>query len=56
MPDGTPFSIPEDADQPTPYEVPGNLRDSLIHLAVPLYQPGGGGNGCADKNRRRYPL
>ncbi|WP_322885854.1 type VI secretion system baseplate subunit TssK (plasmid) [Sinorhizobium medicae] len=40
LPDGTPFSIPEDADQPTPYEVPGNLRDSLIHLAVPLYQPG----------------
>ncbi|BCH19789.1 type VI secretion system baseplate subunit TssK [Mesorhizobium sp. L-2-11] len=40
LPDGTPFSIPDDADQPTPYGVPGHLRDSLIHLAVSLYQPG----------------
>ncbi|MGX9147720.1 type VI secretion system baseplate subunit TssK [Mesorhizobium sp. 128a] len=40
MEDGTPFSIPDDADQPTPYEVPEHLRDSLVHLAVPLYQPG----------------
>lgn len=40
MEDGTPFSIPDDADQPVPYEVPEHLRDSLIHLAVPLYQPG----------------
>lgn len=40
MEDGTPFSIPDDADQPTPFEPPGHLRDSLIHLAVPVYQPG----------------
>ncbi|WP_245423044.1 type VI secretion system baseplate subunit TssK [Neorhizobium huautlense] len=40
MEDGTPFSIPDDADQPTPYDVPEHLRDSLIHLAVPLHQTG----------------
>jgi type VI secretion system protein ImpJ len=38
--DGTPFSIPDDADQPVPYELPENLRDTLIYLALPAYQPG----------------
>ncbi|RJT29462.1 type VI secretion system baseplate subunit TssK [Mesorhizobium waimense] len=38
--DGTPFSIPDDANQPTPYDVPEYLRDSLIHLAVPLHRSG----------------
>ncbi|MBB3166695.1 type VI secretion system protein ImpJ [Rhizobium laguerreae] len=40
LPDGTPFSIPDDADPPGPYEVPNNVRDSLVYLAVSLYQPG----------------
>jgi type VI secretion system protein ImpJ len=38
--DGTPFSIPDDADQPIPFEPPENLRDSLVYLALPAYQPG----------------
>jgi type VI secretion system protein ImpJ len=38
--DGTPFSIPDDADQPAPFEPPDNLRDSIIHLALPIRQPG----------------
>jgi type VI secretion system protein ImpJ len=38
--DGTPFSIPDDADQPAPYAVPEQLRDSMIHLALPVFQPG----------------
>jgi type VI secretion system protein ImpJ len=38
--DGMPFSIPDEANQPTPYDVPPDFRDSLIHLAVPFYQPG----------------
>lgn len=38
--DGTPFSLPEDADPPPPYAVPEQLRDSLIHLALPLLQAG----------------
>jgi len=40
MEDGTPFHIPDDADQPTPFEPPGHMRESLVHLAVPVYQPG----------------
>ncbi|RMI17413.1 type VI secretion system baseplate subunit TssK [Pseudoroseomonas wenyumeiae] len=38
--DGTPFSIPDDADQPAPFAVPEQLRGSVIHLALPLSQPG----------------
>jgi type VI secretion system protein ImpJ len=40
MPDGTPFAIPGDADQPAPFEPPENLRDSVMHLVLPAYQPG----------------
>ncbi|SNB74753.1 type VI secretion system protein ImpJ [Arboricoccus pini] len=39
-PDGMPFAIPDDADQPRPYDVPEHLRNEIIHLAVPLHQPG----------------
>src|SRR4029077_2224547 len=38
--DGTPFSVPEDADHPTPLEVPENTRNSVVYLALPGYQPG----------------
>ena len=40
MPDGTPFSIPEDADHPPPLELTGTERDSVVYLATPLRQPG----------------
>lgn len=39
-PDGMPFSIPDDADQPKPLDVPDHLRDETIFLALPLHQPG----------------
>lgn len=39
MEDGTPFAIPDEADQPAP-SLPGNLRNAVIHLALPAYQPG----------------
>jgi type VI secretion system protein ImpJ len=40
LPDGTPFLFgPEDA--PRPYEVPSDLTDELIVLALPLRRPGG---------------
>lgn len=38
--DGTPFSIPDDADHPTPLDVPENTRNSIIYLALPACQPG----------------
>jgi type VI secretion system protein ImpJ len=38
--DGTPFSIPDDADLPAPFEPPDGLRNAVMHLALPAYQPG----------------
>ena len=45
--DGTPFAIPEDADQPIPLEPPETTRDAIIYLALPAYQP-----GAAEADRR----
>jgi len=41
MPDGTPFSIPEDADHPPPLDLPESNRNQEIFLALPARQPGG---------------
>ncbi len=38
--DGTPFSIPDDADHPPPLDIAENTRNSVIYLALPAYQPG----------------
>jgi type VI secretion system protein ImpJ len=38
--DGTPFSVPEDADHPAPLDVPENTRNAIVYLALPGYQPG----------------
>ncbi len=40
MPDGTPFSFGIE-DAPLPYEVPADLTDELVVLALPLRRPGG---------------
>lgn len=40
MPDGTPFSIPDDLPPPEPLEVPGDARDAVIHLTLPAQQIG----------------
>ncbi|WP_075291372.1 type VI secretion system baseplate subunit TssK [Pararhizobium arenae] len=40
MEDGTPFSIPDEADHPPPFEPPASMRNSLVYLALPVYQPG----------------
>jgi type VI secretion system protein ImpJ len=39
LPDGTPFSFGAE-DAPLPYEVPNDLTDELIVLALPLRRPG----------------
>jgi type VI secretion system protein ImpJ len=39
--DGTPFSIPEDADHPPPLDLPENTRDCIVYLTLPARQPGG---------------
>ena len=38
--DGTPFALPDDAPLPPPLLVPQTARNVLVHLAVPLQQPG----------------
>lgn len=38
--DGTPFSIPEDADPPPPYAPPRHMRNEHIHLCLPMRQVG----------------
>lgn len=38
--DGTPFSIPDDADQPPPIELPENTRNAVVYLTLPIRQPG----------------
>jgi type VI secretion system protein ImpJ len=40
MPDGTPFSIPGDVDQPQPIDLPETLRNATLHLILPARQPG----------------
>jgi type VI secretion system protein ImpJ len=38
--DGTPFSVPGDADHPAPLVVPDNTRNTVVYLTVPVRQPG----------------
>ena len=40
MPDGTPFSIPDDTDPPPPLELTGSERNATVFLAMPLRQQG----------------
>src|SRR5262245_2529097 len=40
FPDGTPFRMPDDDPLPAPLDVPVDLRDERIHLAVPLRRAG----------------
>ena len=40
LPDGTPFSIPDQDDQPRAYELPEAARNSIIYLMLPVRQPG----------------
>jgi len=40
LPDGTVFDAPEVDDHPRPLAVPGDLRNSVIHLALPIRRAG----------------
>ncbi len=40
LPDGTPFSIPDEQPAPPAVEIPANRRDVLIYLALPLRRAG----------------
>jgi len=55
--DGTPFAMPESDPLPAPLEIGTQLRDQLVHLAVPLRKSGATlstrANGTADVTRYR---
>jgi len=40
MPDGTPFSIPDELPPPAPLDVPGDARDAIVSLTLPAQQVG----------------
>ncbi len=40
LPDGTPFSIPQDDLAPSPLLVDANVRDGVVYLALPLKRAG----------------
>ncbi|HEC16871.1 MAG TPA: type VI secretion system baseplate subunit TssK [Sedimenticola sp.] len=56
LPDGTPFNIPADEEPPTPLEIPEDVHNQILYLALPLRQPGltetAAGNG--DNGMTRY--
>ena len=48
MPDGTSFSIPDEADHPPPLELFEATKNCLIYLILPVRQPGGAEVGLAN--------
>src|SRR5262245_35400447 len=40
FPDGTPFTIPVEADTPEPFDVPGDVKERLVLLTLPLRRAG----------------
>ncbi|WP_347710413.1 type VI secretion system baseplate subunit TssK [Niveispirillum sp. BGYR6] len=56
LPDGTPFSIPDDADHPPPLELFDNIKNCLIYLTLPVRQPGAAevGNPNSEDAITRY--
>src|SRR5580658_409166 len=41
LPDGTPFSVPDDVDHPRPLELAETARNNVVYLVLPTRQPGG---------------
>ena len=40
FPDGTPFAMPDNEPLPAPLEIGSQIRDQVIHLALPLRKSG----------------
>ncbi|MDE2052461.1 MAG: type VI secretion system baseplate subunit TssK, partial [Gammaproteobacteria bacterium] len=57
FPDGTPFAMPDSDPLPPPLEVGTQLRDQVVHLAIPLQRAGATlatrANGSAEVTRYR---
>ena len=39
FPDGTPFNLPEDDDLPLPLDIPGDIHNDIVYLALPVRRP-----------------
>ena len=49
LPDGTPFSVPDDVDHPQPLEIAETARNNIVYLLLPTRQPGGTETAPADQ-------
>ena len=56
MPDGTPFLLPGDAQQPPPVDLPETLRNTTLQLTLPARQPGAVETRPRRPCRNRCPL
>ncbi len=54
--DGTPFSLPGEADHPPPLELPQSARAALVFLGVPIRQAGAIEVAGTDSPEGRYTL
>ena len=54
--DGTPFSLPGETDHPTPLDLPDNMRNAVVYLALPIRQPGAVEVAFEDSPAGRYDL
>ena len=49
LPDGTPFSMPDDVDHPQPLDIAETARNNIVYLLLPTRQPGGTETAPADQ-------
>ncbi|MGA7800871.1 MAG: type VI secretion system baseplate subunit TssK [Gammaproteobacteria bacterium] len=63
FPDGTPFNVPGDDDGPPVLEIPENIHDTVVYLALPVRRAGlpevrsdGAGDGMTRYRSRDYEV
>jgi len=49
LPDGTPFSVPDDVDHPRPLDLAETARNNIVYLLLPTRQPAGTETAPADQ-------
>jgi type VI secretion system protein ImpJ len=49
LPDGTPFSVPDDVDHPRPLDIAETARNNIVYLLLPTRQPAGTETAPADQ-------
>jgi len=54
--DGTPFSLPNETDQPPPLDLPETARNAIVYLALPVRQPGAVEIAAVGASDGRYDL